>query len=459
MSVRFDSAQCARWLVAVPLVTGLLLAPPSARSQSSPARSDTGAEDGVPHQEITLAQAVARALEVDPRTVAAETAADLARADRLETRGRWLPTVTASTAYANSSDERVDSSTGRLVSESYTAQLTSSLLIFEGGRRILENAEAGAFLVQAEAEVQAERYQTILTTTETFYAAAAAAAVVDLATQRRERARQQLDFARTRLEVGTATASDVLRAELEQGNAELAVLDARSALRTTALQLGRLIGVAQEVHTTSTALPEKAPLLADAAEMTRYAAARSPLVIAAEAALRGERAAQRATYTHYLPTVRLSAGYDWLAFDFPPDRRSWSLRLSASLPVFDGFVREARGRRAQAQLRLADARARDTVLAVRAEVAAAVQEIRAAEERVEISDRGSRLAREDLRVLEERYQTGSATILELQTSQVALTESEVGAIRARQGLGTAVARLEAVLGEPIEGVTSGSIQD
>lgn len=50
---------------------------------------------------------------------------------------------------------------------------------------------------------------------------------------------------------------------------------------------------------------------------------------------------------------------------------------------------------------------------------------------------------------EERYQIGNATIVELQTSQVALADAEVAYIRARQELAAAIARLEATLGERI----------
>jgi outer membrane protein TolC len=59
------------------------------------------------------------------------------------------------------------------------------------------------------------------------------------------------------------------------------------------------------------------------------------------------------------------------------------------------------------------------------------------------------LAREDLRVIEERYGLGVATILELQTSQVALSDAEVAAVRARQALGTAIAQLESILGRKL----------
>ncbi len=69
---------------------------------------------------------------------------------------------------------------------------------------------------------------------------------------------------------------------------------------------------------------------------------------------------------------------------------------------------------------------------------------------MDIARRALELAREDLRVQEERYQIGSATIIELQTSQVALAEAESNFVRARQQLGVAVATLEAVLGERID---------
>ena len=83
-------------------------------------------------------------------------------------------------------------------------------------------------------------------------------------------------------------------------------------------------------------------------------------------------------------------------------------------------------------------------------VESGVSEIASASRRAEIADRAVQLAQEDLRVIEERYGLGHATIIELQTSQVALADAEVAAVRSRQTLGTAVAQLEAVLGRTIQ---------
>ena len=56
------------------------------------------------------------------------------------------------------------------------------------------------------------------------------------------------------------------------------------------------------------------------------------------------------------------------------------------------------------------------------------------------------LSREDLRVSQERYRLGLATILDLQTAQITLLQAEVNLIRAQFDYQLGLARLEALLG-------------
>lgn len=398
---------------------------------------------------VTLEEAIRLALDNDPAAIAAEAAVETASAGLLEARGAWLPSLNVGSAYANSSNERFDQTTGQLVSQNYSAQVSANYTLFSGGRRLAQHRAAGARLEAAEADLRAEHFATILRTTELFYQAAAADELVRLADQRLERARQQLDFARTRLEVGTATRSDVLRAEIEVGNAQLAQVDAEARRRSAWLALGRVLGMAEGARPVDATLPERAPELLPVDELVRRAQANSPAVVAARAQASSMGASTWAARTAYLPTVGLSSSYDWFAFRFPPDQESWSLRLTVSLPIFNGFQREANVARATAAERAARARARDAEIAVRIAVENGLTEVRAAERRIEIARRAVELAREDLRVQEERYQIGNATIVELQTSQVALADAEVAYIRARQELAAAIARLEATLGERI----------
>jgi outer membrane protein len=398
---------------------------------------------------ITLEQAVRLSLERQPASVAAAGAVSSARADLLQSRGALLPNLNANGIFANSSNQRFDQATGQLVSQNYTAQLQGSYELFGAGRRIANLRASGAGVDAAEARFRAQRFQTILQTTSLFYAAAAAADLVKVAEQRQARAQEQLEFARVRLDLGTATASDLLRAEIEVANAELAAVDARANLRTRELELGRQVGSDEAARPAPESLPDQAPELPPTEELVRRALGGAPTVVAADATLRSRTMETLAAWTPYLPTVRLTGGYDWFAYDFPPSQQSWSLRLTATLPLFNGFQREAALQRAHVAQRNAEAQARDAELGARVSVEAAAQAIEVAARRVEISDRTVELAEEDLRVQEERYQLGVTTILDLQASQVALADAQIAAVTSRQALGSAVAGLEAILGEPI----------
>jgi outer membrane protein TolC len=398
---------------------------------------------------VTLDEAVQLAWQAHPVAIAAQVGVDNAETERLEAMGSFLPSLTLNGVYGNSSNQRFDQSTGRLVSTSYTAQTQASWELFSGGRRLASYRAARAGVDAADAGLVEARFETALLATSAFYAAAAAVELVSVNAQRLARATQQLVFANTRLDVGTATRSDVLRAELELGNAELALIDAQSGLRTARLSLGRVMGVAGEVATVEAVLPIEPPPLPPLDTLAARAEQASPVARSARAAHDATQASRMSTYAFYLPTLRLNGGYDWFSPTFPPQTQSWSLRLTASLPLFNGFQREANVARLAAAERLAGARARDATIAARAGALNAALLIESEGQRVGIARRAVALAQEDLRVQEERYQISSATIVELQTSQVALADAESAFVRARQALGVAVATLEAVLGERI----------
>src|SRR5690606_24049203 len=72
---------------------------------------------------VTLREALELARATAPSMIAAQSAVDIAEANQLQTRGSLLPSLTANGSYSNSSNERFDQSTGRLVSQNYSAAL------------------------------------------------------------------------------------------------------------------------------------------------------------------------------------------------------------------------------------------------------------------------------------------------------------------------------------------------
>ena len=70
-------------------------------------------------------------------------------------------------------------------------------------------------------------------------------------------------------------------------------------------------------------------------------------------------------------------------------------------------------------------------------------------EQIGIAQTNLDAAREDLRVVSERYRVGAATILDVVTSEANLTQAEVSLVQARYNYLIARAQLEALVGHSL----------
>jgi outer membrane protein TolC len=151
----------------------------------------------------------------------------------------------------------------------------------------------------------------------------------------------------------------------------------------------------------------------------------------------------------YLPTLSARGGWAWAREEFPPRNRSWSVALFGSLPLFDGFNRERQLYQARATLDQTRAAERAEELALRKELDQALGTVDAALASIDLAAQTVELSAEDLRVTQERYRLGLATILDLQSAQIALRQAEVDLIQRRFDYQLGLARLEAILGSDL----------
>jgi outer membrane protein TolC len=77
-------------------------------------------------------------------------------------------------------------------------------------------------------------------------------------------------------------------------------------------------------------------------------------------------------------------------------------------------------------------------------------ELGSAEQQVEFARTNVEAATEDLRIVNERYKVGVATIVDVVTSQEQLTTAEVQLVDARFAFLRAKAQLEAILGRTLQ---------
>lgn len=408
---------------------------------------------------VSLAEAIARAQQVQPATVQAQGAIRSADAQKLAAWGEYTPSLSYSAsagtsytglpAHTDANGQVTNSST----SNTFSNGLSASIDLFTGFRRGADFAAASATQRAADAGLISARYQVALTTTQAFITALTQAQLVTVDSEALDRANAQLLAATNKLHVGAATRADSLTALVAVGTARLNLINAQSQLAAGEAALARLIGLAGRVTALDDSTFHHVVGALDTAQVRRDAAAQSPLVQSADANAAAAHAALRASRSAYSPTLSLGAGLNWggsfageAGLNTFPSR---SLRLSLNWPIFNGFTRERSITQQEVAADNADATAQDARLQLDANITQYLAQLDAAEQNIEISQTSVASAQEALRVVQDRYRAGAATIVDVQVAQDALNTAAVSVLQARFSYLTAKAQIEALIGRTL----------
>jgi outer membrane protein TolC len=153
----------------------------------------------------------------------------------------------------------------------------------------------------------------------------------------------------------------------------------------------------------------------------------------------------------YWPALNLSGRYGYSGSDAQDYDlfNSRSLSLALSWPLFNGFAREQSVVNRSTALDNARADAADARRQVSAELTQRFAELDAARAQIDIATTSVSAAEEDLRVNQERYRLGAATIVDVLSSQEALSQAEVDVVQAWFDYLVAKAQIEALIGRSL----------
>ncbi len=429
---------------------GWVLLPAVLLAAVSPGMAEAQVQASDNARQITVDEAVEIALRRNPGLLQAFSAIEMAEHNRLSAYGALLPGVSASFSYSNSSTGRLDALNQGFAATSYSTRINAGYTLFDGWGRFSNLKSARLGVVEQNARYREAEFQVMQAVKQAYAAAVATRDLVAVEERRVQRQADQLEFVRQQLELGRATRSDSLRSQVDLNNAQLALLNARNNARTRTFELTEVIGSETLVGPTAEAALAVTEIPFTRDELFAIADVSAPGLQAASVAVEAAEAAVSGARSSYLPTISLNGGYGWANQEFPPSNRSWSIGLTGSYPLFNGFQRETQVFRAQAtadQARQAERAARlnlSSLLDARyATAQSALAGVDLAEQNVELSE-------ESLRVVQERYQLGLATILELQDAQITFTQSEIDLVSRRFDYEAAVATIEALLGRRLD---------
>lgn len=269
---------------------------------------------------------------------------------------------------------------------------------------------------------------------------------------------EQLRNARNRFDAGATSNFEVLRAEVALANGRPPLIQARNDFRLAVEELRQVVGftardAANPTHTPqfmgSLVVTANAPVvLADA--LTNARANRPELQRITKLAEAGEQNI-RVSKSGYKPAVEVYGKYDFVrgapSATWNDRRDGWTVGVQANWNLFDG--RSTAGKVIQAKSRLNQTRLtlEETQLAIDVEVRRAHSSLQEAWELVESTGKVVEQADEALRLANVRQNAGTATQLDVLTSQVSLTEAKNNQLTAFYRYNVALAAMQKATGQ------------
>lgn len=447
------------------------------------------------------------------------TANDAARADWAvrESYGSFLPSFTTSVTgqylapgspsfgIFNSAD------LGLAVTDYYFSNYDLSLTYNLSGNSFFEVGSAKATKRATEAGIRAAAFDLESAVTAQYLIALRARDRAAVAERELERAQENFELAQARVDVGATIPTDGKQADVERGRAEVALIEAESALRTEKLRLLEQIGVPADHDFQLTSefgifQPEWTR-----ERLVETALARHPSLLSLRAQESAGVAQVRQAWSSYFPSLFFRARWSGNAreigdeqyllnqaqnsvegqqsscqlwnqissglssplegyprdcsryvltpedeaailaqndvFPFSYQKEPLSLVFQVSLPVFQGFTRQRQVAEARAAAEDARYDRRAEELRIETAVTQAFDDLMTAVRVVEIESRNREVATEQLELAQERYRLGAAPFLDLLEAQSSLAQAETDYLNARYRFHGAIWSLEAAVGE------------
>lgn len=316
-------------------------------------------------------------------------------------------------------------------------------------------------------------------------------------------ARIQLLLAQARAQVGVATDLEVSRAQVAVGQAEVAAIQARSQIGVEKVRLFQQMGVDQPSNDADlTTRFEVSDPTFTLEQVLSLAVTGNPTLQATRSRQDVADLALRNAHAQYTPTLSLSTGLGGYTnqytdngyvlsqatnvkqslcaqnaqtpaeaaacstvaltpseaaqarnqnsqYPFSFSRNPYQVQAQLSIPIFNGFSREARVQEAAANRNDARFSVRAQELALRTDVTSAYLTLTSALSTARLQEQNAATARQALTLAEERYKVGANSSVEVTQARADYERAENDRINAIYDFHKAYAALESAVGRPL----------
>lgn len=410
-------------------------------------------------EEFTLKQCIDQALGFNANVVAAENSLEAAGQDYLGAWGNVLPSFDFSANYNYSKnfgeffnpytlEYQTDPGT-----KSYRKGISGSLTLFDGFQTWYNIRSAKLSKNSSSSQLRSTIQSTAFQVKQAYYGLLSAIMLKKAQADALERSRKQLEITATRYELGSASLSEKLKAEVTMASDSLGLLERVNDIRSAEFALNLLMDRDPSLSIVPADELEEVNFAAGLDDCLNSAYLNNPDLAAAQYSWDQARTSVRLAQGSWLPRVSASIGWNWSSADsknwpkFIKDEASYAFGIGISYTLFDAFSKKT----SYSKARLSELTAKESYDATRKALAQDVHQayldIEKSRLQYATAELAERSAQEDYKLQQEKYRLGASSILELLDAQASLTQAQYQKISALYQLNVAVAGMALAMGQ------------
>ena len=334
-----------------------------------------------------------------------------------------------------------------------SAGVSLNQTIYDGGRSFNQVKQARTNLDIARLNQRLTKIQVIQNVIKSYYGLLQAQKLLNVAEKNLEMSNQQVSLVKKQFDLGVVKRTDLLKAEVAQGQARVDVLNKKTSLENSRRILFNDMGL-QDFGQPITAMDDEweVPSIPSSSDVLKLLKNQNPNLLISQARINLGDLSYKLVRGLRLPSLNSSMNYsangetsDEL-MDALRDEWSLGINLSVSLPIYTGNSLSMQ----QQQAKLSKQQSEYSYITLLNDLRVQAELIRESlnnyAEIIPLNQAVVTSAEEDLKLVRERYSLGSATILEVLDAQVSLIRSNSTLINTIHDARMQEASLKALLG-------------
>ena len=414
-----------------------------------------------PGETLTLPRAIELALKMQPTILAGIGAVRANEARIGEARSNYYPQLGTSGAYSKISRPSSGgtstaaipsaggittiSSGGSSVYDQYTGSAGLNQLVYDFGKTASTVKVQDLTTQSSRFDLRNTQDQVIFNAKQAYYNFLLAIRTRDVAKESVANFRKHLEQARGFFEVGKSPKFDVTKAEVDLGNAQLALIKAENQVRLARVNLNNAMGIPDAPDYTLEDILAFVKYGLPFDEALQKAFAQRADLQSLTKKKDSSRESINLARKGYFPVVNASATYYYTGTDFPL-ADGWNYGLNVTAPIFNGFLTKYQVEEAKANYDTASATERSLRLNIISQVQQGYVLLRQADESIATSEITVRQAKENVELALGRYQAGVGSPLDVSDALTALANAQVAYVSALTDYKNAQASIEVAIG-------------